>query len=97
MRKKGHFPPYTFLLKLTCIYKTEAAAIKNSQKFVEFLRKKHLDVIFFGPTPAFYERQRDTYRWQIIVKSPKRATLLEIITQLPPAHWQYDIDPMNLL
>lgn len=96
-RRKSSFPPYTHLLKLTCVYKTEAAAIKNSQKFAALLRQTYRDITIFGATPAFYERQRGTYRWQIIVKSPKRAVLLEIIKNLPVAHWQHDIDPINLL
>lgn len=96
-RRKSSFPPYTHLLKLTCVYKTEAAAIKNSQKFAALLRQTYRDITIFGATPAFYERQRGTYRWQIIVKSPKRAVLLEIIKNLPTAHWQHDIDPINLL
>ena len=25
-----------------------------------------------GPTPAFYERQRDNWRWQIVVRSSTR-------------------------
>ena len=96
-RRKGHFPPYTHLLKLTCIYKTEASAIKNSQKQFTRLKQDYPNTHLFGPSPAFYERQRDTYRWQIIVKSPNRATLLEIINSLPSTHWQYDIDPISLL
>ena len=96
-RRKGHFPPYTHLLKLTCIYKTEASAIKNSQKQFTRLKQDCPNAHLFGPSPAFYERQRDTYRWQIIVKSPNRATLLEIINSLPSTHWQYDIDPISLL
>ena len=96
-RRKSHFPPFTYLLKLTCIYKTEKAAINNAQILAKKLRADYSNLYIFGPTPAFYERQRDTYRWQIVVKSPTRATLLDIIAQLPSTHWQYDIDPMNLL
>ena len=96
-RRKSHFPPFTYLLKLTCIYKTEKAAINNAQILAKKLRTDYPNLYIFGPTPAFYERQRDTYRWQIVVKSPTRTTLLNIIAQLPPTRWQYDIDPMNLL
>jgi primosomal protein N' (replication factor Y) len=96
-RRHGMFPPFTYLLKLTCIYKTEAAAIRNAKLLASTLKKKHPDVIIFGPTPSFYERQHDTYRWQIIIKSSKRARLLEILEDVPPTHWQTDIDPMSLL
>jgi len=97
MRKQGNFPPFTHLLKLTCTYKTEAAAIRNSKEFAKLIRTQYPDVSVLGPTPAFYERQRDTYRWQITVKSAKRAQLLAIISEVPSQYWQYDIDPMNLL
>ena len=95
-RRKSHFPPFTYLLKLTCIYKTEKAAINNAQILAKKLRTDYPN-LYICSTPAFYERQRNTYRWQIVVKSPTRTTLLNIIAQLPPTHWQYDIDPMNLL
>jgi len=96
-RKRGHFPPFSYLLKLTCVYKTEAAAIRNAKSLANQLRRDFNDVAILGPTPAFYERQRDTYRWQITVKSAKRGRLLDIISVLPPRGWQYDIDPASLL
>lgn len=96
-RRRGIFPPFVYLLKLTCIYKTEATAIRNAQKFAAQLRSEYPDITIFGPTPAFYERIRDTYRWQIVVKSTNRTKLLAIASQLPRTHWQYDIDPANLL
>ena len=97
-RQRSHFPPFTYLLKLTCVYKTEAAAIKNAQKLASELRKlRSSDVQILGPTPAFYERQRDTYRWQLTLKSPKRASLVAILPYVPSTHWQYELDPMSLL
>lgn len=96
-RRRANFPPFCHLLKLVCIYKTEAAAVKNSRAFADTLRGKYPDIEILGPTPAFYERQRDTYRWQITVKSQVRSTLLDVIKNLPKTHWQYDIDPVTLL
>ena len=97
-RKLGHFPPYCFLLKLVCTYKTEAAAIRNARALAERLRSSTGDdVQILGPTPAFYERTRDSYRWQLVVKSSKRAHLLDIVNALPSAHWQFELDPISLL
>lgn len=97
-RKQALFPPFTYLLKLTCIYKTEAAAIKNSKQLGALLKQNALPSIqVLGPTPAFYERQHDTYRWQLTVKSPSRADLLALLHYLPPAHWQFELDPTSLL
>lgn len=97
-RSKGLFPPFTYLLKLTCIYKTETAAIKNSQKLASILRSKvHKSIQILGPTPAFYERRYGTYRWKLILKSPKREYLIETLKLIPPTHWQFELDPTSLL
>lgn len=97
-RRRAHFPPFTYLLKLTCIYKTEAAAVKNAQKLAAELRTKLANTVeIFGPTPAFYERQRDTYRWQLVLKSARRSDLVMALVHTPPTHWQSELDPMSLL
>lgn len=97
-RRRGLFPPFTHLLKLTCVYKSEAAAIKNAKKLASELRiKVHGDVQILGPTPAFYERQHDTYRWQLVLKSPKREHLIDTLGMIPSTHWQFELDPTSLL
>jgi primosomal protein N' len=55
------------------------------------------DIQILGPTPAFYERQHDTYRWQLVLKSPKRARLTDALAYVPAAQWQFELDPTNLL
>ncbi len=97
-RAKGGFPPFRYLLQLTNVYKTEASAVRNAQDLARKLRAqlpKGIDVL--GPVPAFYERQYDTYRWQLTLKSPKRDALAQALAYLPPTHWQYDLDPSSLL
>lgn len=97
-RKRAVFPPYTYLLKLVCVYKTEAAAVRASRELANSLRRhlpKHATLL--GPTPAFYERVRDTYRWQIIVKATTRSDLIALLGHVPTARWQYELDPISLL
>lgn len=97
-RKRANFPPYTFLLKLTCIYKTEAAAVRNARNLARDLRATLPDSIeILGPAPSFYERAGATYRWQLTLKSPKRQDLVDAIRHLPSSHWQYELDPTSLL
>lgn len=97
-RKQGNFPPFSYLLKLTCIYKTEAAAIRNARLLAEKLRQTaSSSVEILGPTPAFYERQRDSYRWQLVLKSPRRSELQHLLQYLPTSHWQFELDPTSLL
>lgn len=97
-RQATNFPPFCHLLKLVCAYKTEATAIKNSRALANRLKQVAPDhVQILGPTPAFYERVRDTYRWQLTIKSPHRHDLVELLDHLPPTHWQAELDPVSLL
>lgn len=97
-RKRAHYPPFCYLLKIICTYKTEAASIRAAQALARTLRP-HLgpDMELLGPAPAFYERVRDSYRWQLIIKSPRRADLARLVDHIPPTHWQYELDPSSLL
>lgn len=97
-RKRANFPPFSFILKLICVYKTEAAAIRNCSALKRTLQQQMPKTVeILGPAPAFYERQRDTYRWQIVLKSKKRSDLIDALQHIPPSHWQYEIDPVSLL
>lgn len=97
-RQKSLFPPFTHLLMLTCVYKSEATAIKNAKKMASELKNQiNKQVQIFGPTPAFYERKAGAYRWQLILKSPKREYLIETLKFIPPTHWQSELDPTSLL
>ncbi len=97
LRRHSNFPPFCYLLKLTCVYKTEASAINNARKLASELQALRLDIEILGPTPAFYERTADTFRWQLVVKSSTRASLLTTLTHLPPKNWQFELDPLSLL
>lgn len=97
-RQAANFPPFVHLLKLTCSYKTEASAIKNSQKLIKKLKELAPEHTYFlGPTPAFYERLRDSYRWQIIVKSHNRQNLVGLVPAIPAKNWQFELDPISIL
>lgn len=95
-RKLHHFPPFTFLLKLECLRKRQESAASNAAKLKKHLSDTHPAVQVLGPAPAFRERQQQMYSWQLVIKSTRRSTLLEIIADLPSG-WKYDIDPTHLL
>lgn len=97
-RTRAHFPPFTHLLRLIAVYKTEAGAIRASRELIKTLRAHAPHTVeIIGPAPAFYERVRDTYRWQIILKSPVRATLIDMLQHLPAKGWHSELDPISLL
>lgn len=90
------YPPFVFLLKLTC----RRASAKSAERAATDLKKKllaqHDTIHIDGPAPSMHEKFRNTYEWQLTVKSTNRTTLLEIMRTLP-ANWTADIDPINLL
>ena len=52
-----------------------------------------------GPAPAFYERMRGLYRWQIIVRANQRSTLAKIAGEVATSsgNWQIELDPVSLI
>lgn len=96
-RKHLNYPPFTYVLKLKVTYKTETSCISQANKLAEQIKQKYPSIEIIGPAPAFYEKLRGQYNWQLIIKSKKRPILQNIITMLPNTNWQYDIDPESLL
>jgi primosomal protein N' (replication factor Y) (superfamily II helicase) len=95
-RKLFGFPPYRYMLKLTCSRSSSQTAQKASQQLGATLRSQKLPIEVIGPSPAFTEKIHNRYRWQLIIKATQRTELIKIIRSLP-ANWSYDIDPVNLL
>lgn len=102
-RQLAKLPPYTFLLKLSLSYKTEQATVSNAQKLFRVIRQtiesEKLNQLFVTPPmPAFHERERAGYTWQIIIKAKARKDLIKIFDQLPKSSYlHYDFDPYTLL
>lgn len=95
-RKLFHFPPFVYLVKLTVLRASEAAARKAAETVAEDLRKRYPKVTLEGPALAFHPKVSGKYQWQIIVKATNRTALLKIVSELPSG-WHYTIDPINLL
>lgn len=95
-RRRFLFPPFCYLLKITCKRATSASAGKAAEAFAQILRSTNNNIIIEGPAPAFHEKLQNKFVWQVIIKAKQRAHLLSVIRQLPSG-WSYDIDPMNLL
>lgn len=98
-RQTALYPPYTFLLKLTCERATDPSARTASVKLAEAIKASpigaHITVL--GPSPSFHHKTKTGWRWQIVIKAPQRNHLIQIIRSLPPSGWQFDLDPTNLL
>ena len=95
-RQKYVFPPYCYLLKLTCKRKTQSSAKRAAEDLSINLQTLPLKVRIVGPTPSFYERHGGYYWWQLVIKAKSRDELLKVVANTPPS-WTYDLDPINLL
>lgn len=95
-RRTFRFPPFCYLLKLTCRRVSNASAQKAATTLAATLQDQYSRVRVEGPTPAFHEKIQDKFIWQLVIKAANRSDLISIIHNLPSG-WSYDIDPMNLL
>ena len=95
-RRTYLFPPFCYILKLTCRRATPASSQTAAKKLAEQLAATHTRIQIEGPTPSFREKIQGKYQWQLIIKAKNRNQLLAIVTSLP-SNWSYDIDPLNLL
>ena len=57
------------------------------------IEASYVDVL--GPAPAFFERVRGYYRWQILVRAPDPSMILRGLDF--PFGWRVDIDPASVL
>ncbi len=96
IRQKFLFPPFCFILKLTCRRASSDAARKKAEEFADTLRDMRVRVLIDGPSPTLHEKVGNKYQWQLIIKAKQRSELIKIIEALP-SDWSYDIDPLNLL
>lgn len=96
-RRTTHYPPFMYLLKLTCERVQLATVQKNAQQLAHVLRTKYPKITILGPSPALHEKTKTGYRWQLVIKSVSRTDLLQIIENDIPAQWQHDLDPASLL
>ena len=95
-RQAFRFPPFAYLLQLSCHRASAASAQKAADnlkgKLVELSRR----VEIIGPTPAFYARRGDSYSYQLVAKSKSRDHLVALAKAVP-ADWTINLDPSDLL
>ncbi len=102
-RRQYGYPPFRRFVTFTYsnedryTSQVEATALYNTlTQLVATLGLRDTDLV--GPAPAFLERLRDQYRWQIIARGPDlRPLLREVALEELPRGWSVNIDPMSTL
>lgn len=95
-RQLYKFPPFYFVLKISIDRSVQSAARKSAHDLSSSILSHGFAIELSGPSPAFLEKARDRYQWQIIVRAKQRNELVKVIAILPKTV-NYDIDPSNLL
>jgi primosomal protein N' (replication factor Y) len=90
------FPPFKYLLKIRVDRASSNSAKKTISELAEKIRLSSKNVQVSDAAPAFVEKTQGKYRWQVILKSNNRTSLIDVIANLPKGVY-YDIDPSNLL
>ncbi|HKD74057.1 MAG TPA: primosomal protein N', partial [Ktedonobacterales bacterium] len=102
-RQSYRYPPFRRFVKLTYTNKDRHAcqieAISLGDHLTRLIADLSLpDTDIVGPAPAFIERLRNTYRWQMIVRGPDPRAVIAALApgELGPG-WTIDIDPLSSL
>jgi primosomal protein N' (replication factor Y) len=102
-RQRYAYPPFRRFVKWTYEHADRYTAQIEATVLAERLEAlihlegwEETDVV--GPAPAFLERLRGRYRWQVILRSPDpRAALRAIAGESQPRGWSVDVDPAATL
>ncbi len=95
-RKLYNFPPYAYLLKISCARSSSKSAYTACSNLTDKLRSQHSNLTIDGPAPRFIEKIAGRYSWHLVIKSKSRNRLIEVIKNLPN-NCTFDIDPRDLL
>lgn len=99
-RKQTRYPPYSRLIRFIYTSGNDDQSQRAAMEFVGTLEAcatalnlDHWGIV--GPAPAFFHKQRNRYRWHILLRATDPTPLLETL-QLPPG-WVIDVDPVHVL
>ncbi len=99
-RRMHWYPPFSRLVRLVSNQPSAQRAKQEAYQIHEMLsdRIRRLaleDLDLIGPAPAFYQRLRGKWRWQILVRGKEPQRLVGDIHL--PLGWQIDVDPVSVL
>lgn len=99
-REDQRYPPFRRLARLLFQSTSPQHAERESKRLADMLRQ-HIAAGSFtaseiiGPTPCFFAKRSDQFRWHIILRSPDPAVVLRGLSI--PGGWFVDIDPVDML
>jgi primosomal protein N' (replication factor Y) len=96
-RRLSLMPPFSFALKVSVIYQSEDYAHRKLEEFISKLKTNGISKIrVLGPSAAGQKLVSGKHKVQIVVLSPRRSILQDVIKHLPQ-NFSFDIDPVNFM
>ncbi|MCD6453160.1 MAG: primosomal protein N' [Dehalococcoidales bacterium] len=99
-RRRLRNPPFSQLARLVYVHTNNARCQHEAARMKDLLSQtiaaRGIDNIgLIGPAPAFIQRRRGRFRWQIILRG---TGLSDFLSRVPfPQGWTIDIDPIGLV
>jgi primosomal protein N' (replication factor Y) len=98
-RQQGN-PPFSRLVRLLYTHANAARCRKEVERIYHLLEQERdtqglPNITLIGPSPAFTQRLRGKFRYQIIIRSPDPLPLFSRLNF--PQGWIIDIDPVSLI
>ncbi len=97
-RERWGAPPFGRYVKCTVAIADPVAAEREANAMAERLRaratERGIPVEVIGPAPAYIARRADRWRWNVVLRGPAPADLLDGGLEAP---WSVDVDPESLL
>jgi len=93
-RKLFRYPPFCHLGVIHFSRKSASGCQKAGETILKKLKKKFPSVELIGPLADTHERKGPNYHWHILIKSPKRSTIVEIAESLGTS-WTVELDPID--
>ncbi|MBC8160169.1 MAG: primosomal protein N', partial [Roseiflexaceae bacterium] len=99
-RRQTRYPPFSRLIRFIYSGSNDARAQATAELFAEEVEQL-ADAVglgdwsLIGPAPAFFHRQRNRFRWHLILRASDPRPLLAALRV--PRGWIVDVDPVQLL
>nr|BBH90328.1 primosomal protein N' [Thermosporothrix sp. COM3] len=99
VRRRFAYPPFRQFAKFTYAHRKRSRcqheALRLQAQITEWIRLLNMnDTDIVGPAPAFPERVKEKYRWQMLLRGPDLHRLLRVIDA---PDWEIDIDPLSAM
>jgi primosomal protein N' (replication factor Y) len=99
-RRQTGYPPFARLVRFVYAGTNDERSRRAAEALAEELRRIAVRVDpgawgLIGPAPAFFHRQRNRFRWHLLLRAENPAPVLEQLRLAPG--WMVDVDPVHVL